>query len=514
MAEASVLPQPVHLDDPRVANFLEQLTQCICARDLGPLETELNELRIRIDAIQWNPDPLSLPSPHLQQLWHFWHEQQLREVRTPIRELDIAATVPAELAPYCILVEALTPDSKDARYLYYGSAISGSVSKNWTGMRLSDMIRTGTAGLFYLCTYRASVRMNQPVYTVNISAPRLTNIFWQRLVLPWREAHGITGFLVGDIPSKTTPRPVTAHPDIHLEESLFLHSVLAESPLGVGVFINDEEFLFCNTALARLLGIPSTTLVRQRPSTLFQDRKLFQAHMQDLYEGKVITQVDSALCRADGEIIWTTLSYKRVRYSGLDAVLVWVVDVTERREMERKLRKLATLDDLTGINNRRHFFELATQELERARRHHYPCTVAVIDVDHFKNINDNYGHAAGDLALQELACLLTGQIRHGDIFGRLGGEEFGVLLSHVGTEEAYLIVERMREEVEDLIIDYQGTTLSITISVGIGPCLPHKEALDGALQLADHALYQAKALGRNQVCKQLIKHMGNGPTSA
>jgi len=468
------------------------------------MQAELKALHIRIDGIHWNPDPATLHSPELQRLWAFWREEHRNDSPTPVQRLDIDSRLPPELRPYCILVIPTAPDYRDFRYRYYGSAVVGEVGKDWTGQCLSRMIRTGTAGLFYLASYRAALKMNQPALTINISAPRLNTVFWHRLVLPWYEAGKITGFLVGDIPGKSAAGRITAYPDIHLEENAYLYSLLAESPLGVGIFVREEEFVFCNPALAQILGTTTTVLERRHPAQLFQNPDLFQQHLHELHQGEPVAQREAALRTAGGELVWAVVSYKRILFGGLDSVLMWVVDITARRQLEENLRRLATIDDLTGISNRRHFLEQTRQELERVRRYGHSCTVAVIDVDHFKTINDRHGHAGGDLALQTIATTMARSLRQGDLLGRLGGEEFGILLSHADPGEAKEVLERLRQHIEALRIDHRDDTIRLTISAGLAAC-HSADGLESALLGADQALYEAKARGRNRVW---VQHRG------
>lgn len=179
-----------------------------------------------------------------------------------------------------------------------------------------------------------------------------------------------------------------------------------------------------------------------------------------------------------------------------------------RREVEAQrdvMERLARTDSLTGVNNRRYFMELAQNELERALRHAEPLSLLMIDIDHFKRINDRYGHPVGDMALKTLSgwCLMA--IRSFDAFGRFGGEEFAALLPRTHSKGAFEVAERLRQAIEAADIELSnGQRLSFTISIGVA-MLPiaaakEKNAVDTLLAHADQALYQAKAGGRNRVC--------------
>lgn len=173
-------------------------------------------------------------------------------------------------------------------------------------------------------------------------------------------------------------------------------------------------------------------------------------------------------------------------------------EVERRRLAEDGLRKLALTDPLTGASNRRHFFEESDRELGRARRSGQPVALLVLDLDHFKRVNDSYGHPTGDLVLQEVVACVQQQLRESDVLGRLGGEEFGVLAPECSFEAAQRLAERLRSAVEQLTITSGDHEIRVTLSVGVVDCDLQGE-LGPSLDRGDRALYQAKAAGRNRV---------------
>ena len=173
---------------------------------------------------------------------------------------------------------------------------------------------------------------------------------------------------------------------------------------------------------------------------------------------------------------------------------------TALREKERQylLEKWATTDPLTGLMNRRHFFELAYRELEQTRRSSRQLSFIMLDIDHFKQVNDNYGHLVGDAALILLAELLKKQLRKVDFCGRYGGEEFVLCLPDTHMQGALEVAERIRKDVLTLKIDsLENKTISMSISLGIAENNEDKNVED-ILKRADKALYAAKHAGRNQ----------------
>lgn len=176
----------------------------------------------------------------------------------------------------------------------------------------------------------------------------------------------------------------------------------------------------------------------------------------------------------------------------------WAASVLAEDRMRRDLERLATSDPLTGLWNRRRFMDLAEGEIARAVRYRRAASVLMIDVDRFKSINDRHGHGAGDQALVAMAHACSAQLRAQDIFARLGGEEFAVLLPETGEAAAREVAERLRAAVAALRLPVGEETLAITISLGVAGMLPGETGVEAMLQRADRALYKAKALGRNR----------------
>lgn len=165
-----------------------------------------------------------------------------------------------------------------------------------------------------------------------------------------------------------------------------------------------------------------------------------------------------------------------------------------------ELQKLAAIDPLTSAFNRRHFFNTAANELERARRHGYSTSIIMLDLDHFKQINDQYGHSAGDLVLQAAAQSILSNIRTIDILGRLGGEEFAVLLPDTSLSNTKEIAERICAAIASQSVSAGDKTVSITASLGVASVEGMVDiGVDVLLDQADQALYTAKYTGRNRV---------------
>ncbi len=181
-------------------------------------------------------------------------------------------------------------------------------------------------------------------------------------------------------------------------------------------------------------------------------------------------------------------------------------DAVEKRtkdlkETNVKLHILATTDSLTGIKNRRSFFDSSEPMIPYIKREKQYLTVLAIDIDKFKAVNDTYGHHAGDQVLIEVTKNITRILRKSDIFGRIGGEEFAVLLPNTSIDGAKLVAEKMREIIENIkIFSNNNQQIQLTISIGVASMTEEDELLEDILLKADEALYKAKSNGRNQVC--------------
>lgn len=176
-----------------------------------------------------------------------------------------------------------------------------------------------------------------------------------------------------------------------------------------------------------------------------------------------------------------------------------VRDLISAEEDKCSLYDLAVTDSLTGALNRRAFFHFTEREVARARRHKLPLTTVIFDIDHFKKVNDVHGHPAGDDVISSLAKTMNREIRDEDYLGRLGGEEFGLVLPETPPAQAAHLANRLRHKVKSLTFVGEGGAFAITASFGISVVLPEDKDINPSLERADRALYQAKRNGRDRV---------------
>jgi diguanylate cyclase len=171
----------------------------------------------------------------------------------------------------------------------------------------------------------------------------------------------------------------------------------------------------------------------------------------------------------------------------------------ELNEAHRQLIEVSRLDPLTQANNRRALMESLELELRRSLRYHHPFALLFLDIDHFKEINDRYGHAFGDKVLQRIVGVARGQVRPPDIIGRYGGEEFAIGLVECSLEGAQRIAERIRLRIAESSMVWEQNVASVTVSIGIAMLTPNVDRVETLIDRADQALYEAKAGGRNRV---------------
>jgi diguanylate cyclase (GGDEF)-like protein/PAS domain S-box-containing protein len=263
--------------------------------------------------------------------------------------------------------------------------------------------------------------------------------------------------------------------------------------------IDTQTVLRTNQRAIDLFGVDATS-ARGRDVLDFwvepaDRRKLVDA----VHANGSVQELQARLKSASGREFWAELDAKTLVFEGTPALLVGIHDRTRQREVEAQLRELATHDSLTGVFNRRHFFDVAERELARAERYAHPLSLAMVDLDHFKHINDAYGHATGDHVLRLFADACRNELREIDVIARHGGEEFVVLFIETPQTVAISVCERVRRAVELLAFSTpDGTEGRFTISIGVVE-RHDGESLVAMLRRADENMYAAKDAGRNRL---------------
>lgn len=263
------------------------------------------------------------------------------------------------------------------------------------------------------------------------------------------------------------------------------------------VDVEDGRVHFCNERAAALFRRRATDLVGGQAPDLFEREEDRAAFLERVRRGENVDAFAVQL-RGSGEPVWALLNARTLVVADQPSVMISLTDLTEQKRVEAQLRELATVDALTGAFNRRHFFEVAEAEVARSARYKRPLSVAMLDLDHFKAVNDRFGHHVGDEALQLVVGAARAQLRRQDVLGRYGGEEFAFVFPETPEGGAVEVLERTRAAVEALGLVSAGERVPLSVSIGV-VAWKDGERLDETLRRADDALYAAKAAGRNRV---------------
>ena len=272
---------------------------------------------------------------------------------------------------------------------------------------------------------------------------------------------------------------------------------------GIWLIDADNCITFTNARIAEMLGDASAVMLGKSLFEFMDEEwhAIVAANLERCRAG-IAGQSDCRLNRKDGGDLWVLCSTNPVmdgegRYTG---TLVMVADITTHKKMEESLRRLSTQDTLTGLFNRRHFFKLAHQEFERSQRYDRPLALLMLDIDHFKQINDTHGHLAGDEVLRTVAGIMRDTLRRVDLLARYGGEEFVMLLPETTLLTAMNIADRLCAALAAEPIPTEQGAVRLTASIGVAAVTDYgDQTLTQLLGWADQAMYQAKQAGRNQV---------------
>ncbi|MEZ4483128.1 MAG: diguanylate cyclase [Syntrophotaleaceae bacterium] len=293
--------------------------------------------------------------------------------------------------------------------------------------------------------------------------------------------------------------------EARLRESEMKFKSLSEAAFEGIVIAKEGVILEVNESYARMFGYPLAEMIGKKSICFVapEDRENVHDKIMRGVEG-----VYEVVCqKKDGSVFPAEIHARMFDYQGQRVRVTAIRDISVRKQAEKEqerfvaeLEKLATTDGLTGILNRKAFFRRLEEEVERCKRYGHNLSLAMLDLDRFKTINDQYGHPAGDTVLQTFAARISANIRNNDIFGRIGGEEFAILLPETTLKSATIMIEKLRQmtEVSDITLS-DGQRLDITVSAGVATSEDADLDIDQIVKGADRRLYLAKNRGRNCV---------------
>ncbi|WP_018150861.1 sensor domain-containing diguanylate cyclase [Leeia oryzae] len=328
-----------------------------------------------------------------------------------------------------------------------------------------------------------------------------TRVYWT-VKAPIRDASGeVIG--MGGISTDITERK-------RLESELLVKQQLLDTILNnVEAYVymknKDRRFLYVNHQTARVLGLPAEEIIGRRDEEVMAKDIADKLWALDkmVFDSGIKQSGEESFADPNGVLrhYWTI---KTPIYlpDQPDSLIGFSTDITELHELKEVLESQAHYDSLTGVSNRRRFFMLAESEFSRAQRYAQPLSVMMIDIDYFKRVNDTYGHKTGDLLLKAVATHCMQNIRESDTLGRLGGEEFAILMPNTRLEEAVKLAHRLCKSFHKIsVVTDQAAELKPTASIGVTALATQDTNFDSVLERADQAMYLAKANGRNQVCQ-------------
>ena len=260
----------------------------------------------------------------------------------------------------------------------------------------------------------------------------------------------------------------------------------------------DDSIVYMNDACQKVLGLTDEQKNSVHFSAYFVDEKKRQELIERTKTQGIVDRFEVELNSQNSDkTLWITLSSRVFEVEGELVLYINFTNITEQKETEQELFIQASTDTLTGLYNRRQFFALTDQAFAMAQREHTPYCAIMLDIDHFKNINDTYGHDAGDLVLKHLSDVMRQTLRKSDIIARWGGEEFIIFLQNTTPEKGIHPANKLREAVQATSVTVGDKVIQFTISLGVSASqTPDVAALQ---KEADLALYHSKENGRNQV---------------
>ena len=267
-----------------------------------------------------------------------------------------------------------------------------------------------------------------------------------------------------------------------------------------------RQMLYVSPAYERIFGRSAGLLLSDynqwRDSIYPDDLDYAERSMAEVLINGAVEDREYRIIAADGQVRWLSdkCFINRLAEPGQPTIIVGIAeDITDKKHIETELQRLATTDGLTQSSNRRHFFDCAHREFEQARKQGEPLSFLLLDIDDFKVINDTYGHQVGDSVLQRIAESGRASLRRGDVFGRIGGEEFAAVFPGCAPAMAMQVAERLQREIQRLGFCHDDQTFGITISQGLTSLTAEDANIDALFARADAAMYEAKRQGKNRI---------------
>lgn len=477
----------------------------------------------RIHSLQGNQDTLYIDKPVLGRVSNTWQVPISRRISKPDGSFGgviVLSVVPSSLARFyqkvdigrhgvvmLIGTDGVIRARRVGNELEFGTDVSATTlmreqAKKATGEILGG---GGVDGMWRYVSYRTLpsyplvVAVGAGQEEVLASFNRYRNRDYMLATLVSAVIAAFAGLLM-----LTVARQKKAGTALAISEARF-RANFEQAAIGIVHTSFDRHYLDANQRFCDMLGYTRAEIVG-KPVNVFthpDDREDNSRYRQQLLAGEASSlSAEKRYVRKDGSLIWVNRTVSLVCDHGGEPLYFMrvVEDITERKRLEQELRELAATDMLTGLPNRRAFITRLEEEHARLRRFDaQQAAVLMLDLDYFKNINDTWGHPAGDAVLQQVGEVINAQIREVDLCSRLGGEEFAVLLTGADPVAAQEFAERLRRRIADITVMHEGNSIKVTASIGVAALRATDTHADAALLRADRALYKAKEVGRDRV---------------
>jgi diguanylate cyclase (GGDEF)-like protein/PAS domain S-box-containing protein len=344
----------------------------------------------------------------------------------------------------------------------------------------------------------APIRVNSEVYgTINFSSPSARQLEYDaiddefmRLLSRWTGTY-LEKQLVLDELSFAKKR---------------FELIFENNAAGILLVNSACQMKMANKRLCEIIGYSKEELIGRDSKMIHIDDTLYETIKNNFLNAKRDSnaKIKYQLKRKDGSYIWCEFSGASISLAKNETNVIWsVLDITAEKELQEEVERQAITDYLTSLYNRRYFTNRVEQEISRVKRgKSAPVSLVMFDLDYFKRVNDEMGHVVGDDVIKKFANTLKSNLRQSDIAGRIGGEEFAMILPDTDMPSAMVLANRIREEVSNLRLAYGKKSVSFTVSVGVTILSERDIGFNTAFSRADSALYLAKENGRNRVESQ------------
>ena len=454
---------------------------------------------------------------------------QIATLLTRYRLLAVNGSLPryAELGPDSLPhlahhLAVVIPEDGDYRYTHYGRAITEESGVDMSGLRVGEW--KSEIGAFFCSVYDRAVAERRPLYTVHRANHAIRVHLWERLVLPVRADDGSIRLVVFNKPREYKDDLLSAVLGASPDGIMGLRCVRrADGRISDAIVItaNQRAVEIVGCSIEAILDRPLLELVPQLRGTttwaryrkVVETRRAQQFELPDRRSGRATWFNINAVPLGDGfmvtisDITRLKQAYRELETKHADlARMIRMLEhhteslgkeVSRREALEAELRRHADVDELTGVSSRRAFVAAAMRAITAASDRQ-PLAVIALDIDHFKDVNDRHGHLAGDRALAALGTELNRQCRASDMVGRLGGEEFALLLTDTTLDAAAAIAERIRRRLPALSVPCEDGPVAVTASFGVA-AWHADDTYVALLARADGGLYRAKRGGRDRV---------------